>query len=134
MSKDFSRQEQYYHMRTIRFTNVQIRRLCRAYNTGLFIHKITPPSRCSTKIFLRISKKCQNKSQFDKWPHLWFLHDCCFQKTWKKDYRKNSELSMTQIHSTQTFFVTANALTCDCNELDTGNLQAKFLFFVKSWY
>ena len=29
------------HMRTIRLTNGEVPRLCRAYNTGVFIHKIS---------------------------------------------------------------------------------------------
>ena len=54
-------------MRTIRLTNWEVSRLCRAYNTGVFIHKISYlPAAVPQKKFLRISTKCQNKAQFDK--------------------------------------------------------------------
>ena len=43
----------------------------------------------------------------------------------KNTYRKDSELSTTQIHSTQPFFMTPNMSTCDSNVLDTRNLYLR---------
>ena len=40
-------------------------------------------------------------------------------------YRKDSELSATQIHSTQPFFMTPNMSTCDSYVLDTRNLYLR---------
>ena len=92
-------------MRTIRFTNVQIRRLCCAYNRGLFIHKITylpaavPPKNSSGLVqTVKIRPNFINDHIYN------FSMTAVFKKV-KKDYSYGRKISKKNKNSRKSWWI-----------------------------